>query len=66
MPRHPERAREVCSLAGQKHEVSLVSEIKQGWDVLVVDEVGLLFELYSLATGAFVGGSLIPKGAKRT
>ena len=64
VPRHPERAREVCSLAGQKHEVSLVSEIKQGWDVLVVDEVGLLFELYSLATGAFVGGSLIPKGGQ--
>jgi 3-deoxy-D-manno-octulosonic-acid transferase len=31
-------------------------------DVLLVDTVGRLKELYALATAAFVGGSLVPRG----
>jgi 3-deoxy-D-manno-octulosonic-acid transferase len=32
--------------------------------VIVVDVIGPLFDLYGLATAAFVGGSLIPKGGQ--
>jgi 3-deoxy-D-manno-octulosonic-acid transferase len=64
VPRHPERARDVCALIGEKFGVSLYSGLKERWDILVIDEVGLLFELYSLADVAFVGGSLVPKGGQ--
>lgn len=64
VPRHPERAIGVCALACNKFVACLSSEVKPNWDVLIVDEVGVLFELYSLAAGAFVGGSLVPKGGQ--
>jgi 3-deoxy-D-manno-octulosonic-acid transferase len=32
--------------------------------VILVDRMGLLFSLYSIATVAFVGGSLVPKGGQ--
>jgi 3-deoxy-D-manno-octulosonic-acid transferase len=34
------------------------------WDILVVDKIGILFELYSEVDAAFVGGSLVPKGGQ--
>lgn len=64
VPRHPERSRGVCALACNKFEACLSSEVKPNWDVLIIDEVGVLFDLYSLAAGAFVGGSLVPKGGQ--
>ena len=35
---------------------------KKNWDVLIVDKIGILFELYAMADAAFVGGSLVPRG----
>ncbi len=33
-------------------------------DVIIVDVIGPLFDLYGLATAAFVGGSLVPRGGQ--
>jgi len=63
-PRHPKRARDVAALAGAAGlEVRLWSGGASGdWQVLVVDEIGLLARLYGRAEVAVVGGSLVPRG----
>ncbi|HPE92023.1 MAG TPA: 3-deoxy-D-manno-octulosonic acid transferase, partial [Synergistales bacterium] len=33
-------------------------------DIMVVDRVGVLFDLYGSADAAFVGGSLVPRGGQ--
>ena len=63
-PRHPERAAEVEKLAACKYEVCRASRIFSGWDVLVVDKIGVLFDLYGVSTAAFVGGSFADKGGQ--
>lgn len=35
-----------------------------GWDILLVDQLGVLKELYAMADLVFMGGSLIPKGGQ--
>lgn len=71
-PRHVERAAEVAERA-RDYEFSVAFstvgefgaiEADHGAppDVLVVNEVGRLAELYACADVAFVGGSLIPRG----
>jgi 3-deoxy-D-manno-octulosonic-acid transferase len=65
-PRHPERFPAVRSLL----TASGVSFwLRSGWDggpvrggVLLLDTIGDLASTYSLATVAFVGGSLVPRG----
>jgi 3-deoxy-D-manno-octulosonic-acid transferase len=64
-PRHPERADEVERLIDERG--LKVSRLSDGWevpgsDVLLVDMLGQLGELYQLGTAAFVGGSLVPVG----
>lgn len=63
-PRHPERAESVRELFPRGIKVSLFSELEQGWQVAVVDKIGFLFDLYQLAAGAFVGGSLVDRGGQ--
>jgi 3-deoxy-D-manno-octulosonic-acid transferase len=64
-PRHPERAPALMERIGEAPFSScLLSQRRAGWDILVVDQVGLLFELYGLAESAFVGGSLVPRGGQ--
>lgn len=69
-PRHPERAAAVEALAGARGWASVrLSRLKageglQGEPVILVDTIGDLFDLYSVATAAFVGGSLIPHGGQ--
>ncbi|MDO9507786.1 MAG: glycosyltransferase N-terminal domain-containing protein [Thermovirgaceae bacterium] len=63
-PRHPERSHEVELLAKGSGRVCRLSKLENGWDVLVVDRVGVLFGLYGVACSAFVGGSLVPKGGQ--
>lgn len=63
-PRHPERAEEVLSLAKQKFNAALLSSEQCGNDVIVVDRIGVLFELYGAACSAFVGGSFADKGGQ--
>jgi 3-deoxy-D-manno-octulosonic-acid transferase len=78
-PRHPKRALYAVASSLPKGEVALLSELEAGgqsavgdWDVMVVNSIGKLFDLYACvsgesdggAGGAFVGGSLIPKGGQ--
>ena len=67
VPRHPRRAGEVAVLARQRQRrVQLFTSAtgREQWDVLVVDVMGVLSMLYSLAAVSFVGGSLVPKGGQ--
>ena len=65
-PRHPERFAEVASLVDQLGfrvwRRSLWSGESLAGGVLLLDSIGELAALYSLATVAFVGGSLVPRG----
>lgn len=65
-PRHPERFDSVAMLLGQ---MGIPSWRRSRWNgeplmgaVLLVDTIGELSALYSLADVAFVGGSLVPRG----
>jgi 3-deoxy-D-manno-octulosonic-acid transferase len=65
-PRHPERAAEVERLC-RSHGVSVVrrSALPSGGigeAVIILDTVGELAALYTLAEVVFVGGSLVPSG----
>jgi 3-deoxy-D-manno-octulosonic-acid transferase len=65
-PRHPERFAEVAGLLGKLGmrfwRRSLWSGEPLGGGIFLVDTIGELAALYSLATIAFVGGSLVPRG----
>ncbi len=65
-PRHPERFAEVAALVEQlgfrMWRRSLWSGEALTGGVFLVDSIGELAALYSLATVAFVGGSLVPRG----
>jgi 3-deoxy-D-manno-octulosonic-acid transferase len=65
-PRHPERFAEVAALV---EELGFRMWLRSLWSgealaggVFLVDSIGELAALYSLATVAFVGGSLVPRG----
>lgn len=64
VPRHPERGEAVCQWARAVGRAELLSANPENWTILVVDRVGYLFALYRWAQGAFVGGSLVPKGGQ--
>lgn len=55
------RAQALRECAARSMSSSLLSGLEHGTtiDVLVVDQVGLLRGIYGLATGAFIGGSLL-------
>lgn len=66
-PRHPERFDEVeqmCRHEGfrtiRKSELAIDAEPRA--DIVVLDTIGELATVYSLATVVFVGGSLVPTG----
>ncbi len=69
-PRHPERAAAVgellseAGLAFQLWHSIKAKEAEYRRGVLLIDTVGDLFALYSLADLIFVGGSLIPHGGQ--
>ena len=72
VPRHPERAGEVGSLTARIGRTVYYSKFsnfdflkdENTWEFLIVDKIGALFCLYSIAEGAFIGGSLVPKGGQ--
>ena len=69
VPRHPERGKNVHALVTASGlPCILMSEIRAGrrpeGEVVVVDVIGELFSLYSLASVVFCGGSLVPKGGQ--
>ncbi len=65
-PRHPERFAEVAELIEQLGFRMLRRSLWSGeplvGGVFLLDSIGELAALYSLATVAFVGGSLVPRG----
>jgi len=65
-PRHPERFDQVATLVDQlgfrMWRRSLWSGEPVAGGVLLLDSIGELAAIYSLATVAFVGGSLVPRG----
>jgi 3-deoxy-D-manno-octulosonic-acid transferase len=67
-PRHVERAGEILRLfADRGFRAVLRSQLSQATgpvDVLVLDTVGELAEIYGLATVVFVGGSLLRRGGQ--
>ncbi len=66
-PRHPERFAEVLELAGASglatvRRSDLPIDAEPRADIVVLDTIGELAQLYQLATVAFVGGSLADHG----
>ena len=58
-PRHPYRAREIQALAKARSLTSVkLSDQPKTADVLVIDQMGALLEMYGIADVAFIGGSL--------
>jgi 3-deoxy-D-manno-octulosonic-acid transferase len=71
VPRHIERVQAVLSLVRSAgfDDVITLSEIQAGRQrqaerVELVDVIGELFKLYSVATVVYCGGSLVPKGGQ--
>jgi 3-deoxy-D-manno-octulosonic-acid transferase len=65
-PRHPHRADEVRQVfLRDPVQVALYSSLpRDRFDVVVVDEFGVLSSLYQFGDLAYVGGSLVPKGGQ--
>ncbi|MDF1839604.1 MAG: glycosyltransferase N-terminal domain-containing protein [Planctomycetota bacterium] len=71
VPRHPDRAADVVeALAQVGAQAQLLTALRAGTETLditrplIVDTVGELGRIYSLATVVFVGGSLVPHGGQ--
>ncbi|HWJ34027.1 MAG TPA: lipid IV(A) 3-deoxy-D-manno-octulosonic acid transferase [Steroidobacteraceae bacterium] len=66
VPRHPERFQAVADLLGRRgvrfERRSSGNAVRPDCQVLLVDTVGELAELYAAVDVAFVGGSLVPVG----
>jgi len=63
VPRHPSRAKEVKRKSEEKgFRTCLLSEKKEGWEVLVVDRLGVLKDFYAVSEVAFVGGTFVRVG----
>lgn len=61
-PRHPERWDEVAALLGANAtRRSAIPEAGRP-DIILLDSLGELAGLYRIAAGAFIGGTLVPKG----
>jgi len=63
-PRHPHRAQKLWEEAKKVGRAVLLSKKEPDWEIMVVDQVGVLFDLYGIADAAFIGGSLVPKGGQ--
>jgi 3-deoxy-D-manno-octulosonic-acid transferase len=68
-PRKPDRFEAAASIAAEggwnvvrRSGLDLAAALNENADVLVLDSIGELAGLYSLADAAFVGGSLVPAG----
>jgi 3-deoxy-D-manno-octulosonic-acid transferase len=68
-PRKPDRFEAAAAIAAEggwnvvrRSGLDLAASLNENADVLVLDSIGELAGLYSLADAAFVGGSLVPAG----
>lgn len=71
IPRHPERGPKVVAIAKESgfSDCITMTAINSGKQrinerVIIIDLIGELFKVYSLATVVFCGGSLVPKGGQ--
>lgn len=71
VPRHIERTGEIQALIQSQWGVPAITmtEIRAGRkrdteSIIIIDVIGELFKVYSLATVVFCGGSLVPKGGQ--
>jgi 3-deoxy-D-manno-octulosonic-acid transferase len=71
IPRHPERGPMVVAIAKESgfSDCIVMTAINSGRQrinerVIIIDVIGELFKVYSLATIVFCGGSLVPKGGQ--
>jgi 3-deoxy-D-manno-octulosonic-acid transferase len=71
VPRHIERTGDIFRLLKQENfnDVMTLTDINNGRQrkderIIVVDIIGELFKVYSLATIVYCGGSLVPKGGQ--
>ncbi|MDI6775897.1 MAG: 3-deoxy-D-manno-octulosonic acid transferase [Syntrophales bacterium] len=71
IPRHVERSQEVFALVKKEgfEDSITMTEIIMGRKrfnerVIIIDVIGELFKVYSLATVVFCGGSLVPRGGQ--
>jgi 3-deoxy-D-manno-octulosonic-acid transferase len=71
VPRHIERTNDVLGLLKQENldDVITLTDINNGRQrknerIIVVDVIGELFKIYSLASIVYCGGSLVPKGGQ--
>lgn len=68
VPRHPERSDSVRQMAAEWGQTVLFSGLNEKnteeWDILVIDKIGYLLDLYGISDAAFVGGSIVPKGGQ--
>ena len=65
-PRHVDRCTEIKNIFEKdfKLKTKLFSELKNtdNFDVLIIDKIGVLKDMYAFSTIAFVGGSLVKHG----
>ncbi len=71
-PRHVERTPSIISAIQERSmeppmllSSAEAGERRNGRKVVIVDKTGELFEIFSLASAVFVGGSLVPKGGQK-
>lgn len=64
VPRHPERFAAVAEAVEQRglHLARWSQDAPANADVVLIDAMGLLAQLYAIADLAFIGGSLVPFG----
>ena len=66
-PRHIERSRPLAELVqkfGMQAELATALDAARRREVLILNQLGVLKDLYSMADAVFVGGSLVPKGGQ--
>lgn len=66
-PRNPDRAESICRIfRSQEHIARKMADAEENpslfCDVIAVDRIGVLKDLYAISDIAFVGGSLVPLG----
>ena len=63
-PRHPERAEALCSQFENSFKICRFSELTEDFEIVVIDKIGVLFELYGVSEAAFIGGSFTDNGGQ--
>ncbi len=64
-PRHIERSAEIAKALKQDGlSVHLSTEGKKKTEVMILDQLGILKDVYALADAVFMGGSFVPRGGQ--